>query len=269
MELQVILDEARDEKVRMIVTFLHTQRQRNTFLFTSAFQCPRFQLFLQEVVTATLVHEDSDWRAAVLFHKFHCIIRLPAVLINPKIKGESLLPPWALHGVSDGRKGGDGMVHARVFQCDCDSTMAAHAVPHDTNFVMQHGQASTDKRWQFHGNVIQHVVVLLVFIGCGIEVETGTFAKVKRFWIFIRHIITPGGRIGNDEDEAELASSFKSTCFLREILICTGEATEPKYSRKFCALCCIWQIDSKFHNAVAKCVAYMLEALELPCKTAD
>mmetsp|Transcript_65807 Transcript_65807/g.106105 ORF Transcript_65807/g.106105 Transcript_65807/m.106105 type:complete len:322 (-) Transcript_65807:743-1708(-) len=135
MILEVVLNEAGDEEVGVVVTRLHAQSQSDALLVASRLECLRLQLWGQEVVCRALVHQETDWRPSVILHQLHGVIVLPGFPVLTKVKTEGFLPPGHFARISDGREGRHGAVDPRVLQRNRQSPVAAHAVTHNPKLV--------------------------------------------------------------------------------------------------------------------------------------
>lgn len=107
---------------------------------------------------------------------------LPRLLVLlPKIPPKRLLSPRAVNRVRDGRERRNTLILAGVAQEERQRTMPAHAVPRDTDSAaIELWERFKDCRGQLLCDVIVHVVTLVVGFLCGVDVETGTSAKVPR-----------------------------------------------------------------------------------------
>lgn len=69
---------------------------------------------LVEVVAGAHVNEHIQ-RSLPLLHELRCVVLLPLLLlVLAEVAAKGLLAPWAVDGVGDGCKGGDGLVLAGV-----------------------------------------------------------------------------------------------------------------------------------------------------------
>src|SRR2546423_752460 len=99
----MVLDKSRNEEVRVIVAFVHTQRKRNTGSSASIFQKRRLEFGFQELVCRTLVDKNFRQSLAIL-KQCTSIVSSPTLLIAAEISTQRLLAPGAVHGRADRRK---------------------------------------------------------------------------------------------------------------------------------------------------------------------
>ncbi len=60
MEAKVIFNKARDEIVTVVIAFLHTKLQRIASFFGCLQEVAGFELFVQKLVTVTLVNQHRQ-----------------------------------------------------------------------------------------------------------------------------------------------------------------------------------------------------------------
>mmetsp|Transcript_84851 Transcript_84851/g.252925 ORF Transcript_84851/g.252925 Transcript_84851/m.252925 type:complete len:572 (+) Transcript_84851:157-1872(+) len=173
VELQVVLHEARDEIVRVVVSLLQPEGQGDALLLAGSLQRLWLQLVLQEAVGGALVNEEPHGWPAVLLEKLDSVVLLPSLLVVAEVEREGLLAPGRVRRVRDRGEGGNRLVRARVLQRNGQGAVAAHAVAEDARLLGLDGQESLGELWELLGDVVQHVVVRLVLLGGGVQVEAG------------------------------------------------------------------------------------------------
>mmetsp|Transcript_3875 Transcript_3875/g.9093 ORF Transcript_3875/g.9093 Transcript_3875/m.9093 type:complete len:207 (-) Transcript_3875:326-946(-) len=198
MVLEVVLDECGDEEVAVIIAFTHPQGQGQALLVASLLQSLRAQLVLTflllllaiEVVRCALINQESHGRALVPLDEFDSVVVLPGFFRGPEVERKCLLAPWSLHRVADGGEGRDGLVHSWILQSNRHGAMAAHAVAKDTSLGRIHREHLFHDARELLGDVVVHVVVLLVLIGGGIQVKASSLPKVVLLGLFVWHVLT-------------------------------------------------------------------------------
>ena len=73
---QVFTDEAGDEVIAVIVTFLQTQRERQSSRFTGRLQVVGEQLLGEKLIGCTLV-DQHGWRFGAVLYQAGCIPGFP------------------------------------------------------------------------------------------------------------------------------------------------------------------------------------------------
>lgn len=112
---KVVVDEAGDEEIAVVVAALAPQLQRMTNGSRGLLQVIRSQLTLQEGVVEPLV----DQQRQPLRRRSNQVAGIPgapAGAIRTEVAAEGLLTPGAAAGVADRRKGRDGTVEAGIAQ---------------------------------------------------------------------------------------------------------------------------------------------------------
>mmetsp|Transcript_76051 Transcript_76051/g.165977 ORF Transcript_76051/g.165977 Transcript_76051/m.165977 type:complete len:207 (-) Transcript_76051:333-953(-) len=198
MVSQVVLHKCGDEEVAVIIAFTHPQGQGQALLVASLLQSLRAQLVLTflllllaiEVVRCALINQESHGRALVPLDEFDSVVVLPGFFRGPEVERKCLLAPWSLHRVADGGEGRDGLVHSWILQSNRHGAMAAHAVAKDTSLGRIHREHLFHDARELLGDVVVHVVVLLVLIGGGIQVKASSLPKVVLLGLFVWHVLT-------------------------------------------------------------------------------
>jgi hypothetical protein len=95
----------------------------------------RVQLLGQEFVGQALVDQDAAGvrRARLRGHQRRGVVCGPGLRVGTQVAGESLVPPGALRGRADRRKGRQRLEHARVAQRQRQRAVPAHGVAEDAD----------------------------------------------------------------------------------------------------------------------------------------
>ena len=100
-------------------------------------------------------------------------------IVFAKVAFKRLLAPRTLARIRDGRKGGDGLVFARVLEEERQSAVAAHAVAGDADARgIELWVFAEEKARKFVGDVAVHFVALGPWLFRRIDVEAGACAEV-------------------------------------------------------------------------------------------
>mmetsp|Transcript_15231 Transcript_15231/g.31968 ORF Transcript_15231/g.31968 Transcript_15231/m.31968 type:complete len:467 (+) Transcript_15231:755-2155(+) len=264
MVLQVVLNEARDEIVGVVIAGLHPECERDALLVTGCLERLRAQLALrQKVVRLALVNKDAQGWSVVLLDELNGVVLLPRALVGAQVQGESLLAPRSLGRIRNGGEGGDGLENARILQGDGQCAMATHAVAQDPRLPREDRQRRRHQLWELLGDIVEHVVMLLVLLGGGVEVEACAGAEVERLGILIRDIVSSRRGVWDHEDEPKGGGGLHGAGLLREVLICASEAAQPVDGReKLALLLGLREVGCKLHRHTAEHRAGVLEALQ-------
>src|ERR1700738_4150007 len=154
----MVLDKRRNEKIRMIVTFVHPQCEGDTGSSAATFQKLRFELGFQKLVCGALVDEQLC-QARAIFKQSTSVLSSPALLIAAEISIECLLAPWTVHGCADRRKSRDRRITRWVAQSDSEGAMPSHRVAHDALARDIGRQFRTYHCGKFTLNVTRHSVI--------------------------------------------------------------------------------------------------------------
>ena len=102
MLADVVSNEAGDEVVAVVISWLKAVVHRHVGLGTGSYQVVRQELaILQETILRTLVNQNLQGRSTVALHELSCIMVLPGSSVWAQISSESLLSPGALDWVAD------------------------------------------------------------------------------------------------------------------------------------------------------------------------
>src|SRR4051794_5547309 len=128
---QVILDEAGDEVVAVIVAFTPPQDQRLARLGARGLEPLRLELAVEELVAGTLIDEQRAAEALARAQQRDRVPGGPTGPIGPEVARERLLSPGHLAGRADGRKRRHAAIAVGVPQRQRQRAMAAHRVAED------------------------------------------------------------------------------------------------------------------------------------------
>src|SRR5690606_13458870 len=173
---QMLFYKGRDKEITVIVTRLVTQGQRMIMGAAGLLKQLRLELLFKKVVAVTLVDQQRLARGSA-GDKGAGIILRPQILVISKIASKRLLPPGAVTGIDDGRKGGHRGVALWVAQGQYQRTMSAHGVAADSLPTIN-WKVCLNECGQFLSNVVVHLVVLIPGSLCGVDVKTGPGAEV-------------------------------------------------------------------------------------------
>ena len=104
MPAEVVLDKAGNEEVRVIVAFMHAQRQRYTGFGAGIFQKLRLELAFQELVPDPLI-DKQVFQSRAIFKQRTSIVSSPTLLIGAEISAKRFLAPRAVYRRADRREG--------------------------------------------------------------------------------------------------------------------------------------------------------------------
>mmetsp|Transcript_94837 Transcript_94837/g.273015 ORF Transcript_94837/g.273015 Transcript_94837/m.273015 type:complete len:296 (+) Transcript_94837:1178-2065(+) len=217
--LQVVLDVGGDEVVGVVVALLHPERQHDALVRAGLFEELGPQLLLEEIVGGALVDEEAHRRPGVALHELDGVVLLPSLLVVAEVQGQGLLAPGDLHGVHDGREGGDRLVHAGILQGDGQRSVPAHGVASDANLVRKDRKLLHDDVPELLRDVVVHVVVLFVLVRRRVQVEARARPEVVGLRVLVRHIVAARGGVRHHEDEAQLGGALEGASLLREVLV--------------------------------------------------
>ncbi len=85
-----------------------------------------------------------------------------------------------------------------------------------------HGEVSRHQRRQFPVDIVVHLVVLLPWGLCGIDVEPGAEAEIPGTLRVIRHVVAARAGIGADDGQPMLCRVALGTRLVDEVLIRAG-----------------------------------------------
>src|SRR5512138_2175097 len=103
---QVVLDEALDEVVAVVVVGLHAQLEALARFFAGFDQLVGQQLLAEEGILDPLVDEQQGI-GRLLADEGAAVVLAPGILVLAEVAEEGLLAPGAEHGRADRREGGD------------------------------------------------------------------------------------------------------------------------------------------------------------------
>src|SRR3990167_9220698 len=128
---QMIVDEAGDKVIAVVVARLQAQPQWMLLGFRLGLQQLRLELAIEEIVAIALINQNrqllrglSQQRAGIPF--------APARTVVTQITTEGLLAPRAVARVADRRKGRHRLIAPRIAQGADQRAVAAHGMPADT-----------------------------------------------------------------------------------------------------------------------------------------
>mmetsp|Transcript_140380 Transcript_140380/g.364947 ORF Transcript_140380/g.364947 Transcript_140380/m.364947 type:complete len:271 (-) Transcript_140380:80-892(-) len=269
MELQVVLDVARDEEVGVVEALAHAEVASDAPLLAGRLQRPWLQLRLQEIVRRALIHEQTHGRATVLFHQFNSVVLVPCRCVAPQIQRKGLLTPRCISGVCDRSEGGHRAVLAWILESECQRAVAAHAVAHDRDLVCDDGHMLYHDVVELLGHVVVHVVMLFVLLRGCVQIEAGTLAEVIGVGILVGHGVASRGGVRHHQHKLQRGRRLESPSLLREVLIGTCKATQPKHRRELCALLAVRRVDCEDHLTITERRASVLIAPKGTLKAPD
>src|SRR5689334_14641470 len=226
MEAKVVLDEARDEEIAVIVTFPHPEFERHVPPTAGLFQELRLELSFQERIPGPLIDQERRSAPAPILDQRRRIIRAPRAMVASEIAAQRLLAPWATHRRTDRREGRDGPVAIGMLECERKRAVAAHRVAENSGSSTVDWKAPPDRPGQLVGHVRVHPVGARPGRLGRIDVEAGTKAEVVAR-VFSRDTRPSRARIGHDEREAQLRRDPLRAGLDDEVLLCAGQAGEP------------------------------------------
>mmetsp|Transcript_3873 Transcript_3873/g.9084 ORF Transcript_3873/g.9084 Transcript_3873/m.9084 type:complete len:301 (-) Transcript_3873:294-1196(-) len=270
MVLEVVLDECGDEEVAVVITLLHPQSQGDALLLASLQEGLGPELMLVflllvltlEAVRSALIDQETDGWALVLLEELDSVVLGPLLLVLPEVKGEGLLAPGGLGGVADRGEGGDRAVLAWVLQSNAHGSVAAHAVSEDTGLGNVRRQHLFDDRWELLGHVVEHVVVLLVLLRLGVEVEACALAEVVLLGVLIGHLVTTGGGVRHHQHEAQGVGKLEGASLFGEVSVRARKAGEPVHDWELFVGSPFRDEGGKEHRAAAQGLAGVFDALQ-------
>src|SRR5690606_1215342 len=115
---------------------------------------------------------------------------------------EGLLPPGAVDWVGDGRKGGDRLIAAGVFQGADQRTVAAHGVATDTALVRDR-EVRLYHRRQLADHMVVHAVMLRPGLRCRVDVETRTQSEIPGAIRIVRNTLPARAGIRRHDNHAQ------------------------------------------------------------------
>mmetsp|Transcript_3613 Transcript_3613/g.9863 ORF Transcript_3613/g.9863 Transcript_3613/m.9863 type:complete len:299 (+) Transcript_3613:100-996(+) len=228
----VLTHERRDEIVRMVVASLHAERYGLLRLQARLLEDQRLQLIdvpNQETVDGALVAKDVEVGTVVRLDQLRCIILLPGGLVLSEVQLEGLLAPGTVHGIADRGKSRNGDVLVGILQADGEGAVAAHAVPED-RLLVGHGEISGNHLRELGHDEVVHVVVLLVLLRRGRQVEAGSNAEIVYLRILVWNTLTTRGSVRQHQDHLIVACRLEGACLLGEVQIAASEAGKPVHS---------------------------------------
>lgn len=247
----VLSNERCNEKVAVIVAFAYIVDACDASITARSDQIVRQQLLLvQEFVVAALVDAQHQLWPIVILNQFSGVPFIPQIGIFAQIPGEAFLSPWAVDWICNWRKCRHRPIQAgttkRRYQC----TVSAHAVPEDALNMLQCGEIVIDQFDQLLGDVCEHFVVFIPWIGDGVHIETGTGTKIVRI-IFARQFDATWWCVWAHDNDTMFGSVLLGAGFLDEIGFVAGETAQPIQHRQFLGriLTLRRQINGKFHFA--------------------
>lgn len=113
--------------------------------------------------------------------------------------------------------------------------MPAHGVAADAALARRR-EVRFDQGWQLLYHIVMHAVMLGPGLLGGVEVEAGPKAEVPRAIRVARHLLATRAGVGGDDDQPKLGGQALSAGLLHEVLVGTGEATEPVQHRQLLTL---------------------------------
>jgi len=101
MKVEVIVHEAGDEEVAMVIAGLNAEFQRKTSRLGGGRKLFRCELFRQKIVSVTLIDQHGELMRA-LAHEVTAVVLEPKRLIRSQIVTEGFFSPGTLTGSNDG-----------------------------------------------------------------------------------------------------------------------------------------------------------------------
>lgn len=150
----------------------------------------------------------------------------PLGLVVAQVPREGLLPPRALAGVADGRKGAHALVLAGVLEEEGEGAVAAHGVAGDGDALgVQLLEVGEEELRQLRGEVRLHAVVGVPgVLGC-VDVEGRRAAKVVCV-VLAGEVGAARGRVWVEEGEVERRGVSVEEALLGDIVRRARQAGE-------------------------------------------
>ena len=244
---QVIVDEAGDEIVAVVIARMHTQRQRMPGSRAGVAQFLRLQLLDQETVGLALIDQQGQAFAAP-GNQFAGVPFLPRGAVVAEVARKSLLSPGAGQCIADRREGRQRAVATGVAQRTDQRPVAAHRMAADATPCVDR-QAGFDKRRQLEDDIVVHAVVLGPRLPRRVQVETGAVTEIPGAFGVARHRRAARAGVGGDDRQAQFGGDTQRTRFLHEVLVAAGQARQPVDRRHRPARRLRRQVDGKHHLA--------------------
>lgn len=223
---EMVVHEAADEVVGVVVALLHPQGQRDAGLAAGLPQQVQLELAFQEGVGRALVHQDLRQAGAVL-DQGRGVVAAPGGTVGAEIGGERLLPPGAAQGRDDRGEGGDRPEARGVPQRQGQRAMAAHGMagdrlpPHIRRELRRNDPGQLARDPAFHAEMRRPGRL------GGVEVEARALAQV--IGRVVGHALATRRGIGHHEDQPELGGEALGAGLLGEVGLGAGEAgQEPE-----------------------------------------
>ena len=102
-----------------------------------------------------------------------------------------------------------------------------------------------------------HVVVRLVLLRGGVQVEARADAKIVGVRLLVGHLVAPGRRVGHHEHHLVVAGRLERARLLAEVLVRAGEPREPVDHGQLLRLRDVGQVSGKNRLGVAQAPVYL------------
>jgi hypothetical protein len=266
MPFEVIFDESGNEEISMIITSLESEFKRIVSLITGFSKGFTSQFIGVPHITSTLIDQNGNLRSIVTLDQFGGIVFL-SCFNTPQISLESNLTPRSLSGVSNRSESRNRLVHAGVLQEQGEGTVTSHTVASDTNSSSVNREEGVDQFREFLGDIGVHVVVLLIFISGGVNVETGARTETESV-VLAFDFNASGGGIGEDDSEAVLGGELSEATLNKTILISAGQTGQEVEDRgkRGASLGRFGEVDGEGHFALSG-VTPVLQSLDITAVT--
>src|SRR2546429_971080 len=146
MESKMIFDEARDEKVAVVVTRLQAKIQGDTTSPAGFFQQLGLELALQKLVVRALIDPKHRSLPAAALDEGARVVVPPERTIRSKISRQRFFSPGGAHRRADGGKRRHGFVNVRIFEREGQRAVPAHGMAEDTRARGIDGKLGFDQR---------------------------------------------------------------------------------------------------------------------------
>mmetsp|Transcript_4677 Transcript_4677/g.7769 ORF Transcript_4677/g.7769 Transcript_4677/m.7769 type:complete len:233 (-) Transcript_4677:321-1019(-) len=230
MKFNVIIHEAVDEKVAMVISLLEAEGEGLARGPGGRLQGLRLQLvhlaFIEVVISALVNQNIREGERSFGLHQFSGIVILPLLDVGAQVAPEGLVAPGAVGGVADGGERGHALVRARVFERDGERPVAPHGVAeHPAALAAGAREALSHQLHQLLGNVGVHLVVGGPGRLRGVHVKARARAEVPAL-VLALHAGAARAGVGADQRQPGPGRRPEGAALLHHILICACQARE-------------------------------------------
>src|SRR3569623_433167 len=127
MMAQMIVDEARNEIITMIVTHMAAQAQRLTSDAAGILEHVGKKLLNEQFIAQTLVDQNFP-RERITADDLAGVVVPPRCAVRAEVACEGFLSPWAAAGCSNGRESGKRTETPWITQAQHQGAVAAHGM---------------------------------------------------------------------------------------------------------------------------------------------